>query len=67
MSVRRDAVTVKNVVSSAFVDRGWQFAYLKIDGFLRPDTCRDVRRELDKQLKPTLNGLILDLRNNSGG
>ena len=67
VSIRRDAVTVKNVVSSAFIDRGWQFAYLKIDSFLRPDTCQDVRRELDKQLKPTLNGLILDLRNNSGG
>jgi carboxyl-terminal processing protease len=66
-SVRRDAVTVRNTVSSAFVDRGWQFAYLKIDSFLRPDTCQGVSREIEKQLKPTLNGLILDLRNNSGG
>jgi carboxyl-terminal processing protease len=67
VSIRRGAVTVRNVVSSAFIDRGWQFAYLKIDSFLRPDTCRDVRRELNKRLKPTLNGLILDLRNNAGG
>jgi hypothetical protein len=65
--IRRGVVTVKNVGASAFIDRGWQFAYLKIDSFLRPDTCRDVRLELNKQLKPTLNGLILDLRDNSGG
>lgn len=32
-----------------------------------PNEQRVVSRELDKQLKPTLNGLILDLRNNSGG
>jgi carboxyl-terminal processing protease len=60
-------VTFKNVISAGFVDRGWQFAYVKIDSFLRPDTCREVRRELERQLKPTLNGLILDLRDNAGG
>jgi carboxyl-terminal processing protease len=67
ISVRRDAVTVKNVVSNAFVDRGWRLAYLKIDNFLRPDTCRQVGRELAKRLKPNLNGLLLDLRENAGG
>jgi carboxyl-terminal processing protease len=63
----RDAVTVENVVSSAFIDRGWQFAYLRIDSFLPPDTCVEVRRELDQRLRPTLNGLVLDLRDNTGG
>jgi carboxyl-terminal processing protease len=67
LSVRRTAVTVKNVVSDAFVDRGWRLAYLKIDIFLRPDTCREFRRELTKRLKPNLNGLLLDLRDNAGG
>jgi len=67
LSVRRAAVTVKNVVSDAFVDRGWRLAYLKIDSFLRPDTCGEFRRELTKRLKPNLNGLLLDLRDNAGG
>ena len=67
LSVRRGAVTVKNVVSDAFVDRGWHLAYLKIDSFLRPDTCGEFRRELTKRLKPNLNGLLLDLRDNAGG
>jgi carboxyl-terminal processing protease len=67
LSVRRNAITVKNVVSDAFVDRGWRLAYLKIDSFLRPDTCGEFRRELTKRLKPNLNGLLLDLRDNAGG
>jgi carboxyl-terminal processing protease len=67
LSVRRDAVTVKNVFSDAFVDRGWRLAYLKIDSFLRPNTCGEFRRELSKRLKPNLNGLLLDLRDNAGG
>jgi carboxyl-terminal processing protease len=67
LSVRRGAVTVRNVVAYEMIDRGWQFVYLKIDSFLPPDTCRDVQDALETRLKPTLNGLILDLRDNSGG
>jgi carboxyl-terminal processing protease len=67
ISVRRDAVKASNVVSSDFVDRGWRLAYLRIDSFLHRDTCRQSSRELAKRLKPTSNGLILDLRDNSGG
>jgi C-terminal peptidase prc len=65
--VTRDAVQVKNVSAHSLIDRGWQLAYLKIDSFLDPGTCREVRRALDGLLKPTLNGLLLDLRDNSGG
>jgi len=67
LSVTRDAVSVANVVSQALNDRGWQLAYLKIVSFLPPDTCRDFTRELERQLKPTLNGILLDLRDNAGG
>lgn len=67
ISIVRDAVAVKNVVSYGFVDRGWQFAYMKIDSFLDADTCSEVHHELKKQHKPTLNGIILDLRDNAGG
>lgn len=67
LRVERAAVQVKNVTAEGLIDRGWQLAYLKIESFLDPGTCREVRRELDRQLKPTLNGLILDLRDNSGG
>lgn len=67
VEVTRDKVQVKNVSSQAMIDRRWQLAYLKIESFLDPGTCREVRRELDGLLKPTLNGLILDLRDNSGG
>lgn len=67
IAIRRELVTVKNVVAYGFVDRGWQFVYLKIDSFLPGTTCHDVRRALAKQFKPTLNGLILDLRDNAGG
>lgn len=67
VDVARDAVTVRNVSAHGLIDRGWQLAYLRIDSFLSPTTCRDASRELARQLKPTLNGLILDLRDNSGG
>ena len=67
LEVTRDAVKVANVVSQSLNDRGWQLAYLKIDSFLPPDTCRDFTRQLERQLKPTLNGILLDLRDNAGG
>ena len=67
LEVTRDAVKVANVVSQSLNDRGWQLAYLKIDSFLPPDTCRAFTRELERQLKPTLNGILLDLRDNAGG
>jgi carboxyl-terminal processing protease len=67
LSVTRDSVSVANVVSQSLNDRGWQLAYLKIDSFLPPDTCRDFTRELERQLRPTLNGILLDLRDNAGG
>lgn len=67
LSVTRDSVAVANVVSQTLNDRGWQLAYLKIDSFLPPNTCRDFTRELERQLKPTLNGILLDLRDNAGG
>ncbi len=67
MLIRRDLVRVNNVVAFGFVDRGWQFIYLKIDSFLQNNTCNEVRRALARQLKPNLNGLILDLRDNPGG
>lgn len=67
VSVTRGAVAVANVASQALNDRGWQLAYLKIDSFLPPDTCRDFTRELERQLRPTLNGILLDLRDNAGG
>lgn len=65
--VRRGPVTVSNVTAHGLIDRGWQVAYLRIGSFLPRDTCSEVRRELDRQLKPTLNGLVLDLRDNPGG
>ena len=65
--VTRSTVSVKNVYSATLVDRGWEFAYLRVDSFLSGDTCRDVRRAWRKLRKPALNGLILDLRNNAGG
>lgn len=65
--VTRERVSVKAVYASAFVDRGWQFGYLRIDSFLQGDTCAAVRRGLRKILKPVLSGIILDLRNNAGG
>ncbi len=58
---------MKTVYASAFVDRGWKFGYLRIDSFLQANTCAAVRRGLRKILKPALNGIILDLRNNAGG
>ncbi len=67
IAVTRDAVKVANVVSQSLNDRGWQLAYIKIDSFLPSDTCRDFTRELERQLKPTLNGILLDLRDNGGG
>ncbi len=65
--IQRDLVRVKNVVAYGFIDRGWQFVYLRIDSFLPGNTCVEVRRALVRELKPTLNGLILDLRANTGG
>ncbi len=65
--VTRERVSVKTVYASAFVDRGWEFGYLRVDSFLQGNTCAAVQRELRKILKPALNGIILDLRNNAGG
>ena len=65
--VTRERVSVKTVYASAFVDRGWEFGYLRIDSFLQGNTCAAVRRALRRILKPALNGIILDLRNNAGG
>lgn len=65
--VTREQVSVKTAYASTFVDRGWKFGYLRIDSFLQGNTCAAVRRGLRKLLKPALNGIILDLRNNAGG
>jgi len=65
--VTRGRVSVKTVYASAFVDRGWEFGYVRIDSFLQGNTCAAVRRGLRSILKPALNGIILDLRDNAGG
>ncbi len=67
IAILRDLVRVDNVVAYGFIDRGWQFVYLRIDSFLPGNTCVEVGRALARDLKPTLNGLILDLRDNAGG
>ena len=63
----RDEVEVNNVISRSFTDREWRVAYLKIDSFLRPDTCREVHRALASLIDGNHDGLILDLRDNAGG
>ncbi len=65
--VVRGQVNVKNVYASVFVDRGWEFGYLRIDSFVDGNTCAEAGRGLRRVLKPALNGIVLDLRNNSGG
>jgi carboxyl-terminal processing protease len=59
LSVRLGAVTVKNVVSDAFVDRGWRLAYLKIESFLRPDA--EMSRAMDYQLAIAQDALVCSL------
>lgn len=58
---------ISNTRATSFVDRGREFAYLRIDSFTSGGTCAEARREIGWLLKPSLDGLILDLRNNAGG
>ncbi len=67
LTVSRDDMSARNVYARAFVDRGRQYAYLRIDSFTGVGTCAEVQREVGRLLKPGLNGLILDLRDNAGG
>jgi carboxyl-terminal processing protease len=60
----RDVIPL-NSVKSMFLEEG--MFYLRITNF-QETTTGDVHKELDKALKKgTINGLVLDLRNNPGG
>ncbi len=74
----RDVVEIKEtfVKGTTVVDEksGQKFGYIKIPSFYRDYSGKtdrnctdDLRKELKKQNKEKISGLILDLRNNGGG
>jgi carboxyl-terminal processing protease len=65
--VVREEITLKNVMSSVLEDGGSDWGYLRVHSFVAPDTCSEVRRELDHLLAAQVSGLILDVRDNAGG
>ncbi len=67
VTVRRDAVEIRNVISKVLDEAGYQWGYLSIRSFTAPTTCSEARRELNALLHSDVDGLLLDLRDNMGG
>ncbi|MDJ0872219.1 MAG: S41 family peptidase [Gammaproteobacteria bacterium] len=67
VTVRRDAVEIKNVVSKVIEEAGYHWGYLSLRSFTAPTTCSEARRELNALLQSDVDGLLLDLRDNMGG
>jgi C-terminal peptidase prc len=69
IAITREHIDVKNVVGHLLKDYPG-IAHIKMTGFI-PDSTKDLRQMLDKLAKEApggqLTGIILDLRNNSGG
>ncbi len=65
--LRRATVKLKNVLSSVRQDRDRSWGYLNIVGFNSESTCMDTRRELRALVEAGVDGILLDLRDNTGG
>ncbi len=65
--LRRSTVNIRNVSSSVLDDRDRSRGYLRIVSFNSETTCADTRRELHALVNSGVEGILLDLRDNSGG
>lgn len=72
IQIKRDTTEIKNV-TARILEENPNIGYIKVTGFIKSnseDTVKEIKSKLEelKQNKKTkLQGLILDLRNNSGG
>ncbi|MGE0764571.1 MAG: S41 family peptidase [Bdellovibrionales bacterium] len=66
-SIVRGAIKVGNVESSPVEDGRRRLGYMRLHSFLNKSSCKDVRTAILKHQKAKAQGLILDLRENSGG
>jgi len=69
VEITRQIIIIKSVVSKLITKNGKHFGVVRVKGF-QEDTYRDAVKELknlQKQSKGNLSGIILDMRNNPGG
>lgn len=69
ISIKRSTIEMKNVQGRVLEDHP-DVAYIKVTGYIRTtddDFMRELNRLKDATPKKKLRGLVLDLRNNSGG
>lgn len=64
--VVRDTIVVSTVTSEIVTSGDHTIGYLKISGFTE-DTTTKVRQEVQRHLAKSVDGFIVDVRNNPGG
>lgn len=63
----RDEIVIRNVTYKVIENRGRLLGYIALESFNSPAACQRVKSAIEELDKKKVSGLILDLRENSGG
>lgn len=68
ITIVRETINISSIPCAALIGNDQSIAYVKLTQFT-PNCSRQLKQQLDslKEIKGTLSGLVLDLRNNPGG
>jgi carboxyl-terminal processing protease len=67
VTVVRDQIVIKNVVSRMLEDRGIKYGYIRLGSFMEGTACQQIHESIVQLTKDGAKALILDLRDNGGG